>query len=781
MPENENQWLFDRMDSKVKDRYIDVDELKDFVFWNNKKSDIKELWDFLSTIDPNDYKRYWDEYNVLARQVDNVFKNEMRETFNGIRDKIKTNQMLDKDELSLLFLDAILNNPDTRYVGWWWVNLRSSHKEHPFDPSEPIEKICNGDFLSYIQIVYNVSYHPITYSTAYVNYQNDALEYGREKIKKMQDYIENPEIIRLSDMWISDIQKAISLRYYELWTKWGGVFCTPPQKRVIQAWSDELDIVDSKINAKLNELKKFVNWTEFATIYNNILSEKESNKNNLKSKIEKKYDDIKGLHDSKYQEVFNTMWQRINDYEDDLISKINNLIDEVNETKNLKKIEKKSNKKYTSLEKDWTYVVSNNVNEWNTYDILKELIKEWEVWKIDYSNCNNEDIKSYLTKNGIDYSYENHIELHCFKEKNQKWTNKYVFVWTNTEIKLSWWVKLIPPSKMKADNEKREQEKKNQVKLTEKSEANIKKLCESFPDDLKKKYNNENEIYTFIKNSENFLTDTIIDAKDKGYLLCKPSIERNAISFWDSRWNLITIKLPEELIKSWHTQYLIWRLEEKWSNLSIFDQHNDVLKDEWEPYLSDNDKWSILQWLNYLNQWLSWHWDYQLTTYINDVIYSMWIKKVSRKSIDTMMWELADKIRYHFVNALQLTLTYDFNNNELKSYIYDIIRWTSEKKQQWLRDLWQRVWYAFWADINTSFLAEEIIANWEDIRLEQKEFNIYLDRINELFLVDVDNANLDEQTISAKKRNIDELYEVAKKSNEEFIKYFVESVLSGKI
>ena len=125
MPENENQWLFDRMDSKVKDRYINVDELKDFVFWNNKKSNLKELWDFLSTIDPNDYKRYRGEDNELAKQVDNVFKNEMRETFNGIRDKIKANQMLDKDELSLLFLDAILNNPDTRYVDWWQVDLRS--------------------------------------------------------------------------------------------------------------------------------------------------------------------------------------------------------------------------------------------------------------------------------------------------------------------------------------------------------------------------------------------------------------------------------------------------------------------------------------------------------------------------------------------------------------------------------------------------------------------------------------------------------------------------------
>ena len=850
----------ERIDN-TKDWKFNDKEISDYIFdKQNQQQNISDLCDYLEReIDSRDTQE-----NYLKQQLTSDMRSffvdsvEAKKMFWEIKNKIKENKDLTNDEKAIIYLELIFNGYSVYSMSQRReIDFRFEMKiaKNIFNPNDPIQKICDWQFLRYIQYKYNNSkYNPGTVFeagsyTSLIEKDREALKAGeeaaknrkQEKIKieleeknwltkkgwewfklnneqsrrnfklsnwtkyvsiaraywftgneneilksdviysKLTEKIfgkeekeryekqrrieeqEKEKIKEVPNKWIEDIQRAISQKYFDLWKKWGGVFCAASQDRMKEAWLYGLKLIDDEIDNKLNELKPLIIWTSFENTYNTIYTEKRARKEKIKDNIENKYKEIckDVFHWDNYTNEFNTMWQWINEYEDYLLSKINNLIGQLNETKSVRELESEQNKKYISFnEIEWTYSID-DINEQNPNEILKSMLKEWEVWRIDYSECMNTNIVTELMNSWVEVGHENYIEVKSIENWNGKQELKCVFIGTDIEVKVDVWAKLIPPSKISADREKKLQEEREELRKYEKWKENIDQLYRNFPKELKEKFkNDENKIYNFVENTEKYLTDKLINAKNKKYNIWKPPMEWGKIYFVDSGWNIITEKIPDNLQKGGTEWYMTQRIIDKRTNLSIFDKHDNAIEDKWWPYLDSNQKQNILQWLLYLSEWTNWHWKSILTLQLNDAINDVKTKRISKAWIEEFINNLAFEIGYYFYNNLKVKLSYDFNNKEIKGYLNDIFRWSKEKQQAWLRTLWERVWYLVWADINTSYIANEVIENWHNIRFESEPYNKYLDKINELFYIDTEHASWEE--IEAKKKKIDELYKNAK-------------------
>lgn len=130
---------------KNKNHITDYTEIKDFILEDkNQSENIKELWEYLNKI--------WDrEYNEIKQTLQYIMEDsEILKIFEWIGEKVKGNKDLTDDEKSIIYLSAVL------FWKWdWFTNVWK------FDLKLPIEKICNGQLLAYIQKRYdNYSYDP---------------------------------------------------------------------------------------------------------------------------------------------------------------------------------------------------------------------------------------------------------------------------------------------------------------------------------------------------------------------------------------------------------------------------------------------------------------------------------------------------------------------------------------------------------------------------------------------------------------------------------------------
>jgi len=179
----ENKTIEQKID-KNKDYITDEVEIKNFLLEDeNQSQNIQELWNYLNNLQDK-------EYNEIKQNLEYIMTDpEIVEMFDWIRTKVGKNEKLTDDELSILYIFAVLY-----WKSDWFTN------EWKFDLSLPIEKICNGKLLFYIQRKYqNLNYKP--------NYKDEGnnLTHTYKKSKNEADpWIMNKEEI---DEWIKKIER----------------------------------------------------------------------------------------------------------------------------------------------------------------------------------------------------------------------------------------------------------------------------------------------------------------------------------------------------------------------------------------------------------------------------------------------------------------------------------------------------------------------------------------------------------------------------------------------
>ena len=214
-------------------------EIKDFIFdKKNWQQNIKDLVNFLEESKQNRL----DPYGKDKYFVDN-FQNimdwlEISEMFTKIDEKINKNENLTNDEKSLIYLDAITvwkRRKSTYDMSSWWIIHREiflKNSKTPFNPNDPIRKICDWEFLNYIRCCYwNQNYNPEQYSPIpdkwstiqdNKNYIKDPVKFKQEKEKEKikSEYEGLPQIPPISQRWNEYIHSYCNMIYKRAEDNW---------------------------------------------------------------------------------------------------------------------------------------------------------------------------------------------------------------------------------------------------------------------------------------------------------------------------------------------------------------------------------------------------------------------------------------------------------------------------------------------------------------------------------------------------------------------------------
>lgn len=130
---------------KNKDHNADYLEIRNFLLEDeNQSENIQELWNYLNNLPDRGYDEIRQNLEYIMTDP------EILKIFDWIWQKVEKNENLTDDELSILYISAVLN--------WRWTWFTNIWK---FDLKLPIEKICNWQLLAYVQKRYNNSnYNP---------------------------------------------------------------------------------------------------------------------------------------------------------------------------------------------------------------------------------------------------------------------------------------------------------------------------------------------------------------------------------------------------------------------------------------------------------------------------------------------------------------------------------------------------------------------------------------------------------------------------------------------
>lgn len=527
----------------------------------------------------------------------------------------------------------------------------------------------------------------------------------------------------------------------------------------------------------------------------------------------------------------------IDNYENTVVTIVNDLIKQDKEMSWVTAKEKETWKNYFSV-KNWVYTLTKDVNAPKIHEVFDGVIKPWEKWLIDYSGCTNSAIKNKMLNTMWSYSCYLHYDEKTKTYVVSSWEieeddngNKRMGVSTQRAL-IREWVKITPNSKITKDakatieaNARKEANK--EISNDEKS-----KLKQFVPTKLRNQLNDWKHRDEFFKNTEKDIKQRILEAKSAGYELAWEVCSKTSTKNWrileihfiqknaEVDRPLLTTKFSDKLYdilddREWDlVAYMKARIPQLWDQLDYATKYENVwiwkqvqwgelTKEKKEE--SDKLKSNAVYWLwllqRLVDNMIEDEWnsvfdndDKRLADckkYLKNVIYSIGESDIlTVDDLNKIKNTLTDKLWPYYeakwFDHRWRSLT--FSKKWISDQLNNVIFGTKNEAVRWIRTLW--AWTTVFDNEMTTFLRDEIIenANVETATLNETRANNCFKNIQKFFVsVEKDIENVGEwdgvklELNSDKKDLIDGLYRAAEASWEEtLLKYMQDKGIMSK-
>lgn len=592
-------------------------------------------------------------------------------------------------------------------------------------------------------------------------------------------------------------------------------------------WRDVVNSVRKDLSKYLNgTLQKYANKTDEK--YKKYCKDYKNRLNKCKTDIDKytknlKYKDWQ-FH---YKENLSVVAWYIDNMENDVIKIINEMYDFVIEWANIEKTEKTVKKVYTKCDQEGIYTLTADTNPAKIHDVFSSVIKPWQQWFIDYSDCKNSAIKNKMKKS-IWWKWD-----WCYLQYNEK-TKTYIISWIvtdpngngikdpntwfyksspiNARALIREWVKLIPASKVKWDAIRAKNDALDKAaglvddgqgnkKIKSLTQAEKTELKNTIPSWLKSELEKACVMDEFLNVTEKSVISAVIEWKKLGYELRWEPVSKVTptkktqileVHFIDknSEHDRILINdnnMSDKLFKvldkneSNLVAYMTGRLKLKWNAFDHLTQKDSVISNEnhtWEV-LSERQKTDLMYWL-----WLLWSLidelaenegnsrdddDREFATmkkYIRDAKNDLWnLDKIRKWDVEGIIKWLQSKLwnfyknNYRWNNFIYKNIT----ENWVKNALQKILLWNRTSAIEWIRTLWAA--RTIFDNEQTTFLRDEVInEDWQDITIENEEYNKLFKNIDTLFDIPAPSES-NPDIPQDKKALIDKLYRYCDNDN----------------
>jgi len=533
-----------------------------------------------------------------------------------------------------------------------------------------------------------------------------------------------------------------------------------------ELWKAHLSLYKQKIDNAVKKIEGIqpIDRQKYSTEYNklnNRLTEARNNIYNKTIKLDLWFKAYTFHHD----EHLNAIWAEIDNYENDAINTVNDLIDAINNEEQVqweKNNVDNANKKrtYVEIDDNWIYKLTKYTNKPKIHEVLGTVIKPWELRKIDYSSCTNNSIKTKMTNAISNSIYKNtQKSSSCYLQYDN---NKKTYVlsdWNGDPIPqralIREWVQLTPPSKIKQEatitakqNQQAQIDKINNIELSDKDQA---ELLASMPEKMRNRLK-QKDVDEFFRITEESLNDTIKEAKQEWYELASKPISKYEWNWYLMKLNLINenAETSKPLIKNefsrdireafskWQLKkYLTSRLYKKWEDFNYLTKKWTVLQKKEDSdnskEIDDKQKEFALNWLSMLwsraNSVANDLWNTRIKdddrefaaikSYIRDAENDINTQKITETDIDNIINALEQMLLKFFKNNIKSSGNIT-GENVIKGYLTDIIK-TQDTNNQIIamRKLWASRTRLDNSD--TTFLRDEIQWKYEDVTLTKKQ------------------------------------------------------------
>lgn len=135
---------------KNKDQFIDINEINNFIFDENEwEKNLNDIWNYLNNLERNNNDQ-------ILITLNNFFNNteEWKNIEKEILQNISKNKPLNKKELSLIYINMIVDRFRTWQMYFNFIKWKLSDNELNFDITKPINQICNWKLIQFIQNKY---------------------------------------------------------------------------------------------------------------------------------------------------------------------------------------------------------------------------------------------------------------------------------------------------------------------------------------------------------------------------------------------------------------------------------------------------------------------------------------------------------------------------------------------------------------------------------------------------------------------------------------------------
>ena len=618
----------------------------------------------------------------------------------------------------------------------------------------------------------------------------------------------------VENLKVGYIQNKVEKLYnkYNDWIGW------KKYSEELRLWCQEvINDIDNKVKKWFQSVKNIPKLNKIHAKDTLIFSKKS---NDIRNSIQACCNSWTYVKRSHKDRLLNLGWW-IDNYENEVVKIVNDLIDQKNEMQWVIKKENETWKEYFNLI-NGVYVLTENTNLPKIHEVFGGLVKPWEKWMIDYSECKNPAIKNKM----LSTMWGNRCYLHCDKQKGTYFVSSNEIEETEEGTRMRWistqralireWVKIVPNSKITKDA-------KAEIEVAARKEANRnltdgeknslmkivpQKLSEQLPG-----YRNE-----FFNNTEKDLKTKILKAKSAGYEYTWPicskkwytkngSILEIHLIHWSTKveWPLLTTKYSDGLFKildkhEWDlVSYMTVRIKQLRDKLDYATKHEYVWK--WIETVTNEDlknneimKKNALDWLWLLqtlidnlidSEWNSFFDDddailSDCKKYVGNAIYSIENTRIITKAkLDRIHKELTTKLwpfyQAKWLNHWWRSLT--FSEKWIWDQLKKVIFGWKNSAIQWIRRLWE--WTTVFDNNLTTYLRDEIIenANTDKMSLSTENNNwaneCFQSIKNYFFWQDDFN---DESKCEAKKWEIDALYNAAD-SNYSLIEFMINKSL----
>jgi len=631
-------------------------------------------------------------------------------------------------------------------------------------------------------------------------------------------------IKKVEDLSIRSMQNKVK-EWYEKFNDWRGWIKYSDELRF---WCQQvIDQIDSKVNTWFSQLNgpKSKLSKDYRT-KRDIFAKKSKNIRESIKRCCDSWTNVKRVH----KDRLNNLAWKIDNYENAVVKMVNDLIDQQNEMQWVLKKEQATWKNYFDV-KDGIYTLTKDTNLPKIHEVFDGVVKPWEKWMIDYSECKNATIKNRMLSTMWGYR----CYLHCDKKKgtyfvstseikpNENDGNKMMWISTQRAL-IREGVKIVPNSKITKDA-------KAAIEANAKKEANKwltndekSDLKTTMPKKLREKLSEKPWLRDeFFTKTEYDLKNIILRAKSAGYKLTWEVCSRNwytknwrileiHLIQWSTEvdWPLLTSKFSNPLFnrlddREWDlVSYMKNRIKQLRGKLSYADKHETVI--QWQRQtekttakeIEDSKKlkenalyglwlvWTLIDnliekkwntWMTNDDQILS-----KCKTYVEDAIYSIENADIITKdNLTQIQNRLTDNIRPFYLNQLSFWISWLTKKEQVSKQLSNIISGPKAKAIKWVRKLWE--WTTVFDNEETSFLRDEIIDNMDvkNATINETWANNCFKNIQKFLVWDDDIDRSKWEVKSGKKSLIDGLYSAAWDwTGEKLLKYMQDKGIMSK-